>query len=297
MKKRAVLLIFTLIVSFPLLAFRIEVPKEAGQGGTITVYADETGVEIYLSLDDNIISKTETFEISVDGIDVFAGLLGVPSTATPGNYVIYGGGEEAEIKITESEFIQEDIALGSSMSSLRQSDDARKYEQWRILLEILKTVNNLHVYADEGFILPVEDYIRVSSFYGDRRRFIYDDGTTAGSIHNGIDYSAEPGTPVYAPADGKVVFAGERIISGNTVVVEHLPGVYSLYYHLNSLSAEEGQMKDAGDLIGTVGATGLATGAHLHWEVRVGGVAVNPETLVGSSMIDKDFIMSHIEAQ
>ena len=174
---------------------------------------------------------------------------------------------------------------------------SERQSKWRNLLTILKTVDTAHVYENNGLEVPVAHYLRKSSFYGDRRRFLYDDGTSARSIHNGIDYSAEPGTPVYAAGAGRVVFSGERIISGNTIVIEHLPGVYTLYYHMNSLAAAEGDMLSAGIKVGTVGATGLATGAHLHWEVRVGGVAVDPKPLTGGSIIDKDFILSIIEEQ
>ena len=80
--------------------------------------------------------------------------------------------------------------------------------------------------------------------------------------------------------------ASERIITGFTVVIEHLPGLYSLYYHLDSLSVREGQRVSQGDRIGTVGSTGLATGPHLHWEVRSAGVAVDPDLLVKRSLID-----------
>ena len=69
------------------------------------------------------------------------------------------------------------------------------------------------------------------------------------------------------------------------MVVEHLPGVFSMYYHLDQLSVSAGQLVEAGQALGTVGATGLATGAHLHWEVRVAGVPVDPEALTVRALI------------
>ena len=145
----------------------------------------------------------------------------------------------------------------------------------------------------DDFSLPVTA-LRQTSFFGDRRRYLYDDGTTATSIHAGVDYSAVPGTPIYAPGPGKVVFADMRILTGNTVVIEHLPGVYSLYYHMQDINTVDGDILEERELIGTVGATGLVTGAHLHWEMRVAGVAVEPETWLTESLIDKDFIISNI---
>ena len=295
MTRKTALVIALFIISINLYALQLSAPAEIRQGYVVTVVADEKDTELYFKRGDEIYSQSRTFEASVGGKSVFIALLGVPSTATPGAYQTSGTGAVLDLTVIEAEFIQEDIPLSRTMSSLRQSDDEEKYEQWRRLLNILKTVNTEHIYTQSGFKVPVEDYLRESSFYGDRRRFLYDDGTSASSIHNGIDYSAEPGTPVTAAAGGRVVFSGERIISGNTVVIEHLPGVYSLYYHMNSLNAAENQMVERGDLIGTVGATGLATGAHLHWEIRVGGVAVNPAGMMLDSMIDKDFIISKME--
>ena len=74
--------------------------------------------------------------------------------------------------------------------------------------------------------------------------------------------------------------AENRISTGWSIVIEHLPGVYSLYYHMDSLTVEKGDMVKQGTLIGYSGATGLATGPHLHWEVRVNGNAVNPDFFV-----------------
>jgi murein DD-endopeptidase MepM/ murein hydrolase activator NlpD len=89
-----------------------------------------------------------------------------------------------------------------------------------------------------------------------------------------------------------VVLAKERIITGNSVVIEHLPGVFSLYYHLQDIEVQEGQRLFQGQRIGTVGMTGLATGPHLHWELRVSGVAVDPDFFVGRPVIDRT-VFSH----
>ena len=83
-------------------------------------------------------------------------------------------------------------------------------------------------------------------------------------------------TPIYAPADGRVVLADELAVRGSAVLIDHGMGVFSGYWHQSGLAVEAGQMVQRGDLIGYVGDTGLVTGAHLHWEMRVGGIAVDP---------------------
>ena len=70
------------------------------------------------------------------------------------------------------------------------------------------------------------------------------------------------------------------------MAIEHLPGVYSLYYHLSRIMVREGQHVAAGAVLGTVGSTGLATGPHLHWELRAGGVAIDPDTAVDVPLVD-----------
>ncbi|KUN10529.1 peptidase [Streptomyces yokosukanensis] len=90
--------------------------------------------------------------------------------------------------------------------------------------------------------------------------------------HTGQDLVASAGTPIYAPADGKVVHAGPGGSYGNMTEIEHADGVITLYAHQTTIKVSMGQSVKRGDLIGTVGATGNVTGPHLHWEVRVPGV-------------------------
>ncbi|HAK47044.1 MAG TPA: M23 family peptidase [Spirochaeta sp.] len=306
MIKKAILVFLFFTAAVAVFSFSIYAPESAVQGGVITLVIEEgcvyEDINVELARGDETYSKTNVFETEISEYEVDIALLGVPSTLKPGVYSIYAADEDGEryrrdIIIKAKEFINEDIPLSRSMSDLRQSDDVKKAEQWRNLLVILRTVDREHIYEERNLAIPVSDYLRTSSFYGDRRRFLYDDGTTARSIHNGIDYSAEIGTPVYSAGRGRVVFSGDRIISGNTVVIEHLPGVYSLYYHMNSRSVSEDDMVDSGQQLGTVGSTGLATGAHLHWEIRVAGVAVDPVPLMRGDIIDKAFILSTIDEQ
>ncbi|MCH0542658.1 peptidoglycan DD-metalloendopeptidase family protein [Streptomyces sp. MUM 203J] len=90
--------------------------------------------------------------------------------------------------------------------------------------------------------------------------------------HTGLDLVAPTGTPIYAPADGKVVKAGSGGSYGNQTNLQHASGVITLYAHQSSIAVKVGQSVKRGDLIGKVGATGNVTGPHLHWEVRVPGV-------------------------
>lgn len=104
---------------------------------------------------------------------------------------------------------------------------------------------------------------------------VYNDGRRV-SYHGGVDISGEVGASVVAAASGRVVLAEPLRVRGNAVILDHGLGVYSGYYHLSEIVVREGERVSQGQLIGRLGNTGLSTGAHLHWELRVGGVLVNP---------------------
>jgi murein DD-endopeptidase MepM/ murein hydrolase activator NlpD len=83
-----------------------------------------------------------------------------------------------------------------------------------------------------------------------------------------------------------------RIVSGNSVVIEHMPGVYSLYYHMDKLAVNQGDMVQTGTRLGDAGATGFATGAHLHYEIRISTEYVDPAAFMGRKILDKDAILT-----
>lgn len=95
-------------------------------------------------------------------------------------------------------------------------------------------------------------------------------------MHNGIDFSASFGKPIFSAADGVVISASYSRGFGNHVIIDHGGGISTLYAHASRLMARNGQRVRRGQQIAAVGSTGLSTGPHLHWEVRVNGKAVNP---------------------
>jgi murein DD-endopeptidase MepM/ murein hydrolase activator NlpD len=95
-------------------------------------------------------------------------------------------------------------------------------------------------------------------------------------FHPGIDISAPQGTPIRASAAGTVVVAGSEGGYGNAVILDHGDSLSTLYGHMVSVGVKPGQQVAAGDVIGFVGSTGISTGPHVHFEVRVHGVTVDP---------------------
>lgn len=103
------------------------------------------------------------------------------------------------------------------------------------------------------------------------------------SPHAGVDVILPAGTPVMAIADGTVAFAGTQFFGGNSVVLDHGAGVFSVYYHLQTIAVSEGQPVSRGEVIGSVGSSGRATGAHLHFSVRAPGGRIDPSSLFEAS--------------
>jgi murein DD-endopeptidase MepM/ murein hydrolase activator NlpD len=112
-----------------------------------------------------------------------------------------------------------------------------------------------------------------TSYFGDRRT--YNGGLYTG-FHGGLDFCGQVGTPLFAPAAGKVVFTGAQVVRGKVTVIDHGWGVYTAYCHQSQILVKPGDVVTAGQEIGLGGATGRTTGPHLHFEVWVGGVQVDP---------------------
>lgn len=125
------------------------------------------------------------------------------------------------------------------------------------------------------FKLPVPKEFKDcwTSLFGNRRT--YNGGAYTG-FHSGLDFCGQTGTELYAPAAGRVVYTGSLTVRGNVTVIDHGWGVYTAYDHQSKIDVAVGDQVTPGQLIGLGGATGRTTGPHLHWEVWVGGVQVDP---------------------
>ena len=127
----------------------------------------------------------------------------------------------------------------------------------------------------QRFIWPARG--RISGRFGSQRIYRGEPG----SYHGGVDVAAATGAPVVAPADGVVVLAAPGFsLEGNLVIVDHGSGLSSSFLHLSRIDVSEGQSIRQGERIGAVGATGRATGPHLHWALNWNGAKLDPERVV-----------------
>ncbi len=122
----------------------------------------------------------------------------------------------------------------------------------------------------QGFQLPTAG--RVTSAFGSQRVF----NGQVEKVHYGVDLRAGPKDPIFSANAGKIVFARESFYGGKTVIIDHGLGIFSSYGHLSSLDVAAGQEIKRGVFLGRAGSTGRVTGPHLHWSVKVNGLAVDP---------------------
>lgn len=125
-----------------------------------------------------------------------------------------------------------------------------------------------------AFQPPVPAPVRITSYYGRLRSY---NGSTYDYFHSGLDYSGDESTPVLAAAPGIVVFAGALAVRGNATIISHGWGVYTGYWHQSRIDVKAGDKVEVGQQIGLVGRTGRVTGPHLHYDLIVGSVEVDPE--------------------
>ena len=133
----------------------------------------------------------------------------------------------------------------------------------------------------EGMLRPVKD--PANSSFGTRSVF----NGQARSPHAGTDFLSAAGTPIHAPGAGKVVVARDLYFTGNTVIIDHGLGVFSMLAHMSRIDVQEGLAVARGDVVGLVGATGRVTGPHLHWALRIGTARVDPLTALAVLPVDR----------
>jgi hypothetical protein len=210
----------------------------------------------------------------------YEGLIGVDMDDPEGPAVVAAEGvldgarfhAEAELMVSPRKFAVQELTLPKGMAEF---DDAtlRRIEQEAG--ELSRRFSRVTVPRwRTPFLPPVKEYRPVN--FG-ARRVINGDPRMP---HSAVDIHLPEGTPVRAIADGQVAFAGEQFFGGRSVVIDHGGGVFSIYYHLKEYSVAEGQEISRGVRVGSVGATGRATGPHLHFGVRVPGGRIDPTRLL-----------------
>jgi murein DD-endopeptidase MepM/ murein hydrolase activator NlpD len=216
------------------------------------------------------------------------GLIGIDVEASPGRHEVSVEAQGADgvtlsarhvLTIKAREFPVRRLSVDDAFVNPPASTRARIQAEAKTVEAVLARVTRGRRW-EGGFARPVPG--EATSGFG--RRSILNGEVR--SIHAGVDFRAANGTPVRAPADGRVALAAEHYFAGKLVIIDHGLGLFSFLAHLSSVSVTEGQGVSRGDVVGLSGATGRVTGPHLHWSIRLSGARVDPLSVVALSAVE-----------
>jgi murein DD-endopeptidase MepM/ murein hydrolase activator NlpD len=249
------------------------VPPEIGQGQTATVEVAGQGAAGAVAFADNV-----RYPLVSHGAD-FWGVIAVTADAVIGVHPVTvqlldsGGNVMSELAtqltVDEVGYPVENVDLPPAVNNsldpaaVQQEDDARA--------ATFAEFTNEKLWSGP-FIWPVPPDV-ITDPFGIRRGY---NGGPVVSFHQGIDIAADEGVPIVAGNSGRVAYVAFGPTHGNCVIIDHGDGVFSGYSHMSRFNVQLGQMVNKGDVIGFVGSTGMATGPHVHFEIDVRGVPVDP---------------------
>ncbi|MEA2080341.1 MAG: peptidoglycan DD-metalloendopeptidase family protein, partial [Pseudomonadota bacterium] len=205
----------------------------------------------------------------------YTAVVGLPLSTKPGVHTLTiknasGKDSNRRFSVTDKTYQSQHITIKNKrMVNPEKRDMERIGREQR---QIKKALASWNKRSPETllFLLPVEG--PVSSPFGLRRFF----NEQARRPHSGLDLAAAEGTPIKAPASGRIADTGDFFFNGNTVFIDHGQGLVTMYCHMSRIDVEPGQQVAAGEVIGAVGKTGRVTGAHLHWGVSLNDARVDP---------------------
>lgn len=206
-------------------------------------------------------------------------LVGIPLETTPGKYPLIVSDEQGrletlELDIHDKTYPVQHLVVRNKHHVDPDPEDLARWEREKNMQDDAKLIWRAIETGPPELALPVIG--RRSSAYGLRRTF---NGETR-APHRGLDIAVPKGTPVAAPGAGEVTLVGDYFFNGKTVFIDHGQGLISMLCHLDHIGVKTGQLLKAGQTIGRAGATGRATGPHVHWSVFLNGTAVDPSLLL-----------------
>ena len=205
-------------------------------------------------------------------------LVGIDLDQAAGDYTIAsttntGATVEKAFTVTPRTFPTRTLKVNPDFVNPPPALMARIEDETRFTQALLATVTPQRFWTTP-FRVPVPH--QANSRFGTRSVF----NGEPRNPHAGTDFLSPAGTPIRAPNAGRVVAARDLFFSGRTVILDHGLGVFSQLAHMSRIDVAEGDMVEAGQVVGRVGATGRVTGAHLHWGLRVGEARVDPLSLL-----------------
>ncbi|MDR1296100.1 MAG: M23 family metallopeptidase [Deltaproteobacteria bacterium] len=214
-----------------------------------------------------------------DNKGVLVGLFGADVMIKPGAHPLSvswktaagaGGTERLDVSVVDKSYGVRDVKVPQSQVDLSAEDLERARVEREQTSKALATRSPERLWSGE-FLEPVNG--RINSSFGRQTRF---NGILNPRPHAGADYLVGEGTPVSAPADGRVILTGDHFFAGNSVYIDHGQGLVSMFFHLSRIDAVSGRDIKKGETLGLVGKTGRVSGAHLHYGLYINGARIDP---------------------
>jgi len=207
-------------------------------------------------------------------------IVGVPLTVKPGSQQLVAkdanGSRNLDFVVGSKKYPEQRITLKNQRQVNPNPDDLKRIEGE---LEVqLKAYRSFTPGTPSNLLLDKPVAGPLSSKFGVRRFFNGEERNP----HSGLDFAVPAGTPIKAPAAGKVILTGNYFFNGNTVFVDHGQGFISMFCHMSKIDVKVGDTVPRGGVVGKVGSTGRATGPHMHWNVSLNDARVDPAIFIGA---------------
>ncbi|MCH5486317.1 peptidoglycan DD-metalloendopeptidase family protein [Pseudomonas syringae] len=203
-------------------------------------------------------------------------IVGIPLTVKPGTQQVTSGGRTLNFTVGIKKYPEQHITLKNKRQVNPNPEDNKRIEGE--LAEQLRAYRSFSPGTPSNLILDKPVNGPLSSKFGVRRFFNGEERNP----HSGLDFAVPAGTPIKSPAAGKVILTGNYFFNGNTVFVDHGQGFISMFCHMSKIDVKVGDLVPRGGVVGKVGATGRATGPHMHWNVSLNDARVDPAIFIGA---------------
>ncbi|MBS7599646.1 peptidoglycan DD-metalloendopeptidase family protein [Pseudomonas sp. RC2C2] len=208
--------------------------------------------------------------------DTWLAIVGLPLTQKPGTAQLTLGSRTLSFTVGSKKYPEQRITLKNKRQVNPDPADLKRIDAE--LAEQIKAYRSFSPTLPSNLILDKPVNGPLSSKFGVRRFFNGEERNP----HAGLDFAVPAGTPIKTPANGKVILIGNYFFNGNTVFVDHGQGFISMFCHMSRIDVKPGQQLSRGAVVGRVGATGRATGPHIHWNVSLNDARVDPAIFIGA---------------
>jgi len=204
-------------------------------------------------------------------------IVGLPLTTKPGNQQIeVNDAQPLSFQVASKHYVEQRITIKNQQQVNPNPANLKRIE--RELAEQTRAYRQFSPRQPSNLLFDKPVNGPLSSPFGLRRFFNGEERNP----HSGLDFAANRGTPIKAPAAGTVILTGDYFFNGKTVFVDHGQGLISMFCHLSEIGVKVGDQLPRGGVLGKVGATGRATGPHLHWNVSLNDARIDPAIFIGA---------------